>query len=78
MIYFIAIALIALSFAVGLLVGYRLRKPGLCDTCKHLESKCNGSYMNRYKCDFDPLSFDKAPEYCKKYKQREDEQCQRT
>ena len=72
MIYFILFASVAAAFAVGLAVGYKLRKKDMpCDTCEFLTRKGGGCY--KYCCGYDKYfsdKFNRPPEYCKNYKRR--------
>lgn len=47
-------------------------KETLCDTCEHLMYKGGDIEPGKYKCAFESVSFNKPPEYCRNYKQREE------
>lgn len=73
MIYFVSIASVAAAFAVGLAMGYKLRKKDSpCDTCEHLTRKGGGGSY-KYHCGYENIfgrDFNTPPEYCRDYKRR--------
>lgn len=48
------------------------KKETLCDTCEHLVHKGGDIELEKYKCEFELVSFCKSPEYCRNYEQREE------
>lgn len=44
----------------------------LCDSCTHLVRKGCDIDVGKYKCEFLNGSFNKSPEFCRNYKQREE------
>jgi hypothetical protein len=46
------------------------KKETLCDTCENLVRKGGDIESGKYKCEFELVSFYKSPEYCRNYKQR--------
>lgn len=46
----------------------------LCDTCKHLIRKGGDIEPRKYECGFSDRSFNKSPEYCRNYEQREEKE----
>ena len=49
-------------------------KKTLCDTCEHLVHKGGDIEPGKYKCGFEPVGFNKSPEYCRDYELRKEKE----